>query len=148
MLTHFKPLRRKIGLITLGLACVFTVAWARSRFVSDDLEVGSGGYYLLFRSEDEEFSSAWRGASQNRRPVMIWHSERTATKNSRFEHYPLPLRYPFIAVPLTLLSVWLLISKPGAGIQVSAPTQIRDRTDEIGGTPGEAFRVWESEEHC
>src|ERR1700677_2622214 len=38
MPTYFKPLRRKIGVVTLALACVFAGAWIRSR---DNIDAAS-----------------------------------------------------------------------------------------------------------
>lgn len=35
MVSYFKPLRRKLGVVILALACVFAAAWMRSRFMYD-----------------------------------------------------------------------------------------------------------------
>src|SRR5579862_3974266 len=37
MPTYFKPLRRKVGVATLVMACVFAAGWVRSMFYYDDL---------------------------------------------------------------------------------------------------------------
>jgi hypothetical protein len=37
MTAYFKPLRRKIGVMTLGMACLFSVGWVRSAYISDSL---------------------------------------------------------------------------------------------------------------
>src|SRR4051812_38916511 len=38
----FKPWRRKIGVATLAMACLFMVGWVRSQFQCDDLEIPIG----------------------------------------------------------------------------------------------------------
>lgn len=43
MPTYFKPLRRKIGLTTLVVACVFAVGWIRSTVTFDNLIVNYRG---------------------------------------------------------------------------------------------------------
>jgi hypothetical protein len=42
MPTYFKPLRRKIGIVTLALACVFAAGWARSQGYDDELDFWTG----------------------------------------------------------------------------------------------------------
>lgn len=37
--TFFKPLRRKFGVVTLGLACVLMVGWVRSLSAEDRIDL-------------------------------------------------------------------------------------------------------------
>ena len=39
---YFKPLRRKIGAVTLGLACLLMSGWVRSQFMGDVVLVRAG----------------------------------------------------------------------------------------------------------
>jgi hypothetical protein len=38
---YFKPLRRKMGVVTLVIACVFAAGWVRGALVMDDIGFGS-----------------------------------------------------------------------------------------------------------
>lgn len=42
MLQYFKPLRRKIGMVTQVMACLFAVGWVRSLIVADEVDWGRG----------------------------------------------------------------------------------------------------------
>jgi len=42
MPTYFKPLRRKIGVITLVVACAFMAGWARSQGYDDEVDFWTG----------------------------------------------------------------------------------------------------------
>jgi hypothetical protein len=44
----FKPLRRKIGVLTLALACVLMAGWFRSRFNGNSIYFGFGGAKTTF----------------------------------------------------------------------------------------------------
>src|SRR5437764_781766 len=61
MREFFKPCRRKLGMVTLGLACVFAAGWVRSLSVDDFIQlptvqtmaVGTEpGCLLLFREAE------------------------------------------------------------------------------------------------
>src|SRR5689334_11887992 len=45
---YFKPFRRKIGVITLVMACVFSAGWIRSRNTSDFLRLNVGRDQIVF----------------------------------------------------------------------------------------------------
>lgn len=57
MWRYFKPLRRKIGVVTLVLACVFSAGWLRSDFRSDivmydlDLKDDNWGAIMSYRQQ-------------------------------------------------------------------------------------------------
>src|SRR6478736_6446220 len=36
---YFKPLRRKIGVLTLAMACLFTAGWIRSQTICDGIAI-------------------------------------------------------------------------------------------------------------
>ena len=93
MFDYFKPLRRKIGVCTLVIACVFAAGWVRSLYVEDNFTFLGVHCY----------SSRW-GLSLTIENV----------KSGGFlkEAIGLPtMKYPFVAIPLMLVSLWLLLSK-------------------------------------
>ena len=52
----FKPLRRKFGVMTLVLACVFALGWVRSIYYSDDMEFWpTEHFFLQVNSFDSRF---------------------------------------------------------------------------------------------
>lgn len=70
--TYFKPLRRKVGVVTLLMACVFTGLWMRSYIlldvfyvhvpVFDEFEIRSGPGWISFdqmRSKIERNDFVW-----------------------------------------------------------------------------------------
>jgi hypothetical protein len=146
MPTFFKPLRRKIGLVTLVLACVLTSAWLRSCYRLDLISLNSlcprvtfvsgGGRFQIV---DGQFASmiAVHGSSAidiverkitfarvdlNRWPMhrWIWPSLQgwpitkfeIQTSSGTNETVVNMLPYWPIVIPLTLLSAWMLLSKP------------------------------------
>ena len=52
MMGYFKPLRRRIGLITLVIACAFTAGWVRSFHICDCIAFSNDdrSYHQLFSS--------------------------------------------------------------------------------------------------
>lgn len=55
MENHFKPLRRKIGIATLVMACVFAGGWVRSLTHTDSLWVTSPDIQHMFTSQRGAF---------------------------------------------------------------------------------------------
>ena len=149
---YFKPLRRKIGVVTLVLACVFMVAWVRSQVVVDAMSITCSRWqHFLF---SDNFGIWWETdlISQKGRQVPFfgdfskWYlqSNKRATPPpeapdfefaanpdivltsygfyyavlfSKNQNPPLVkstwiIPYWSIILPLTLLSAWLLLSKP------------------------------------
>ena len=172
MNAYFKPLRRKLGVITLALACVFAAGWFRSHVVADriafnflnrwhDRFVSFRGnvdwefveihyekrpatmYFGLFDAIGVSFFNSKQdyspSASDDEQHQIKWHwrwcgigrgefgrgtsevfcEEFNRTSNPRTE---IPLdsfklivwrfSYWYVISPLTLLSAWLLLSKP------------------------------------
>ena len=140
MREFFRGSRRKIGVVTLLVACVFTAGWVRSLSVQDHLllqnewwvEVllsvnGELGWLSLFGvpgisswgsaksySLDEKLQVgpySWMGGIRWR-----WRSFGFGFRELRFgQDVTLRLRtipYWSIVIPLTAISLWLLLFKP------------------------------------
>jgi hypothetical protein len=164
MPTYFTPLRRKIGVLTLLMACVFAAGWVRSLVVLDRIEfsdftgspnkehsiagLGTKRHaVVLLAYELVEFDwqtpiaqtpfnlvSVSSDASQSEddvkvdldygKPMMAIALPETGTEARGLAErrtgtmlLPVPflvLPYWSIVIPLTLLSAWLLLSKPRA----------------------------------
>lgn len=107
---YFNPLRRKIGLLTLVMACMFICVWGRSQIAETRL--------FLWRSQKthirHELSLREWGIV-----VEQWVRNMPTGCDNQVGERGLP--HFSIIPPLTLLSAWLLLSKPRVN---SAPTQI------------------------
>lgn len=117
MMGYFKLRRRKVGVITLVVACVFVAGWVRSNLADDRISFdafertisivsASGG----IACESRKFSDIW-DALQSRRG-STW--DRGVKVASPPINRPQIIPYWSIVIPLTLLSAWLLLSKPRA----------------------------------
>lgn len=133
---YFKPLRRKLGVVTLGLACLFGAAWVRSLFAADVVEVRTGphslealksGIHLLaWESMFCDLDSSTRVFNWNTYPspelfdtTFKWNDRYYGfdvyqlggpSENFVFTRRSIP--YWSVVVPITLLSAGLLLSKP------------------------------------
>src|SRR4051812_37506464 len=94
MPTYFKPLRRKLGVVTLVTACVFAAGWVRSvfvadifqkeiatdpRFISIDYRCLSTDGILYLNREAVPISDEWKLLSQQglwrgKKPNPIWRT--------------------------------------------------------------------------
>lgn len=135
---YLKPLRRKFGVVTLALACVFATGWLRSLSVMDALIVCNStkmmtSFYgtlswapfpFLLPSTDpvwesspvENPSTACAPKFYYIQPVHVNQQEVHDLSKSppgRIE-YDVHIHYWAIVVPLTLLSAFLLLSKTRA----------------------------------
>jgi len=139
---YFSPWRRKIGVVTLLMACMFAAGWVRSMIVSDTFHLISGMHTQEFLYSDPQFLS-WVTFESNDpaalRPALFGHHSQpnhrpfTYWENNDVEwqvhwlgfgagRFKVPLRsglrkgwfisYSLITIPLTLISLWLLLSKP------------------------------------
>ena len=158
MVGYFKPLRRKIGMLMLMLACLSTAGWVRSlgRFESCDvsfartiilgvLQNGSCGLSFCGNANptniqwqshalvDERWGEWWTGDGTvwNFRPAPTseWHWKWREFRIGVLVYARYRLAYIqvpcwAIVIPLTLLSVWLLLSKPPAKGMRSQPAEI------------------------
>lgn len=132
---YFKPLRRKIGLLTLLLACVCMVEWMRSHLVSDRIRFSPNGspvYRITSHIDQIAFEELEWKASPGELKFESWKASRvTELFDNELEIYwnrlgfssgghkkmqdkLFTIPYWSIVVPPTLLSAWLLLSKPPA----------------------------------
>lgn len=110
MREFFKPWRRKAGVLTLVMACALIGMWLRSQLVEESAGLTVGARkYSLFSAGGE---LAFYFATPSLRPGLryYWWSR-------EFQHgYRLGGRlvvwYMDFAAPLTVLSAYLLLSKP------------------------------------
>ncbi len=138
MRTHFQPLRRKIGVLMLMMACVLMAGWVRSLHRADFLACEPGHVYMGLHSVDTMLTGqliAGKDLSPWGWPYFwsidyVPHEEAVLhgdpwqlnTAGIRFKTiaespyvykgYLVAVCYPWIVVPLTMLSAWLLLSKP------------------------------------
>ena len=108
----FHGWRRKAGCITLLVACIFGTGWVRSFHINDQFPFPSQNHttFLLFVSKAGRLVGLYVAIVKRGSPNVV--SEDTV--------YDIP--YWSIVIPLTLLSAYLLISKPRK--LKSGPTQI------------------------
>lgn len=138
MPTHFKLPRRKIGVATLAMACLFAVGWVQSRHSKCWFDFRSDSHHHLFFIADNSRlclvrmpedvaghveSIIERGHFWISRGVLndiedLWSFGGFALgRNVDVYGEPMDaLVIPggSIVIPLTLLSAWLLLSKPRA----------------------------------
>jgi len=132
---YFKPLRRKIGVVMLVMACVLLAAWVRSGFVSDLFCIQNsetrtqvfvchkGQLFWCGRlpSDFEQFHSIVPSGADPLKLIMdghrwSWLGFQFVEGNLRGDAtqpivcWILPW-FP-IVIPLTLLSAYLLLSRP------------------------------------
>ena len=105
---YFKPWRRKIGVVTLVMACVFAGAWVRSILVHDVIRIGPGNVECIIVSHAGIFS-IWVGPDSPK-PTSSWKIFGPIV-TAPATHPGIPLPYSIIVIPLTLLSAYLLFSK-------------------------------------
>jgi len=112
MLAFFHGWRRKMGVATLVFGCVFMALWVRSYAVFDSYE---------YRSNTHLDSNA--GALSC---VTDLYRYQLATRPSPIVHWNIP--YWSIVLPLTLLSAYLLLSKPRSKSNQSDDAQNPSKT--------------------
>ncbi len=146
-MSYFKPLRRKLGVVALLVACVFAVGWARSLKRDEVLNLNAHRSNFAIRSFDgriqfrrfgpndaREFVS-WNSMPPPKERWMLaeyivddWRHFNLTWRNDFFSSFHIgtgthkrmssrhldlcTLPYWSIVIPLTLLSAWLLLSKP------------------------------------
>ncbi len=146
--SYFKPLRRKIGVLTLAMACVLMAGWVRSLTIVDTfyfptgwrtsfttstafqsiiLRVGFDGewneafYWKTYRSS---FFAPYRRQDILIEPAeaenVVWFcqlsgfgiGETPREMHDELRQLYVMISFLWVAIPLTLLSAWLLLSKP------------------------------------
>ena len=136
----FKGWRRKIGVLTLVMACVFMGGWVRSSVMIDCLTVSKGWWFGTEYFMSSNGLCAWYTSIATDFPAIQWRSayhddpeyqttQIPRTKWSWIDYgmslgdvidendYASRLKiwvapYWSIVVPLTLISAYLLLSKP------------------------------------
>jgi hypothetical protein len=126
----FHGWRRKLGVVTLVVACMFAALWVRSPTIDDRItfptfcncscESESIFGRLVWQtviSEDTEYDLSLRSTQwgDGMPPRMfgddgLFYFHRNGREGSLFLELCIP--HWSIVIPLTLLSAWLLLSKP------------------------------------
>jgi hypothetical protein len=156
MMGDFKPLRRKLGLITLLLACVLLAGWVGSQLRLIGVQTGnskstfsvvsmSGRVYFMNLNIPGGFHFT---SSDITKPLQPWEGfkdvERAHFAGFEFgvgNHKKaagvkmglLILPYWSIVIPLALLSAWLLLSKPRVKNEnvPQSEVEVQQRSDAI-----------------
>ena len=114
MREFFRPLRRKIGVVTLELACLFMAGWTRSYSVADMIIGEEAGFIFEsvsgriewgeFYAEVDKELIEWRTVDVRKIPPEYYGPD--------YHNYAQEISYPLIVIPLTAISAFLLLSKP------------------------------------
>ena len=149
--TYFHGWRRKLGVVTLGLACVFAAGWVRSHTTADSISLRTGDKTEEILHSDFSRLSwiryVWKSPFQH---VVTFHKSESASQPDEFEQQGVIrqwrcwgfqygrdttgsvlieiwiMPYYSIAVPLTLLSTFLLLTKrrPSTPKKITEPIPI------------------------
>lgn len=135
MREFFRGWRRKVGAATLVIACLVTSAWVRSQSMADDIffTVGDRRHHLR-SAYDRFFWGGWpaegrHGVHRSSDRIedleaadfnwgLYWFRE---TPPNSSIHWTTP--YSNVTPILTLLSAWLLLSKPRPAAKAEAPAE-------------------------
>ena len=114
MREFFRGWRRKVGVVTLVLACVFTGFWVLSLISSNKL--------VIEFSRTNDFAKSIELRSEG---GMMQYVESTELYFGDHDNEVLFAHtYWSIVIPLTLVSLWLLLTKPRkANSETVQPTQ-------------------------
>jgi hypothetical protein len=140
----FKPLRRKIGVVTLVVACCFLAAWIRSTVVGDSLKlhfgkqrqcgISSQGQSIHFGVTADVTDDPPMSNLEMTRWPMAHMPEFYKNESLKFSisigddsTWVVIVPHWSIVIPLTLLSAWLLLSKvrPKQNAPSQAPAENR-----------------------
>lgn len=138
MRDYFKPWQRKIGVVTLLVACVFAAGWVKSINDQDRLTINSPRSFFYFGSNSGRIYGQYRGYAQqnlsrnsmfafdswnaSNDDLVSWVSESSMRRIdwcglhfsvSGGVSWMITLFIPYwsLVFPLTLLSAWLLLPK-------------------------------------
>ena len=112
---YFKPLRRKIGVLKLVMACVAMAGWVRSNSTRDQIIVQDAGFGIWSVLGGIQWN--WKYTYEVPGDAVEWSSVPIAQAQMKYltPEYGWPtVWYWQIVIPLTLLSAYLLLSKPRA----------------------------------
>lgn len=147
MPSYFKPWRRKLGVLTLAMACVFAAGWVRSHAVSDriSIQIDDLGYCFFASSQGyvswrrtyggphdfpvkriawqtfADHKGVWQPAGDLGDAKVAWRWQAFGfdfgkcgfhSVASYFTYNFAFVPYWSIVIPLTVLSGYLLLSKP------------------------------------
>ena len=162
MREFFRSWRRKVGVVTLAMACVFMVVWVRSELTYDSVFVNRGKVsyrilthdsaftFLRFQSTSREFAfdplPVWTSTDFGDRKRMPFDDMQGMDIDWRVDcfgfHFGAGLSkdrlklepdaylniavvpYWSITIPLTLISLWLLLFKPRSSTRTKTPEPI------------------------
>ena len=135
MREFFKGWRRKVGCVTLVMACVFAVGWVRSLTRRDTFDFGRVEIVSLesslavaiwprsnlrlpqwFTEDSRSIDSVFGPHGCRSRGAGFWSSGIADLQSTLIVVAP----YWSIVIPLTLLSAYLLLSKPRVAKTTSA----------------------------
>ena len=87
---YFKPLRRKIGVMMLLVACVFAAGWMRSQFIQDSVSCSFGGAtdHAIFSVDRHIAISIQYGT--NRDLPFVWPRWNTLSETDIEEFFSYP----------------------------------------------------------
>ena len=134
----FKGWKRKVGVLTLALAFVFTAGWVRTKIGSDQITIQTKNCVHVLRSTDGQFQWIHHNSNFTNDPPVTWQSWKAGLllghpdlymdfdwrwRWGGFDfgkgrcHRTMPQQFliipcPPIAVLFTIVSVFLLLSKP------------------------------------
>jgi hypothetical protein len=138
MREFFRGWRRKVGCVTLMVACILLCGWVRSRTKTDELRIYFSGMHpmvihstvesvaVTFPTErhlgNKPFGLWWSTTepwpiSQRERPPITWQESWEwrwlgITQIDKPYHKALAVSYWSLVIPLTLLSAYLILWKP------------------------------------
>ena len=120
----FKPWRRKIGVLTLLLACVFAMGWIRGIRARDLIDTGRyipGSRGLVIDSNGNSLTVMTRSGDaicfENGEINTILPVSNASVDCNTIIKTP----YWSIVAPVALISAWLLLSKPRQSKTGSTP---------------------------
>jgi hypothetical protein len=120
---YFRPWQRKIGVLVLMVACLFAAGWVRglrTRHLIDTGRYIPGSRGIVIDSKDHSLTIMSRSGDviclmpDGQLQTIVIASNQTVALERIIK-----IHYWIIVVPLTLLSAWLLLSKPRAGKHAS-----------------------------
>ena len=112
----FKPWRRRIGVVTLMMACAITSLWIRSRGIVHTcaIPLPADRAFVVATLNGRIGCGVQDWVSPPLFDVRKGTSEESLLNRTLEEVFYLPYTIPCwtIAIPLIMLSAWLLLSKP------------------------------------
>lgn len=129
MKAFFHGWRRKLGIVTLVLACALMGMWVRSRVVCDSLEYSKGvrSHFIasmqsgiVWCSRDSETQADWRFGSRSLADARLGDMSlakiveqlENANHNQEVHLIVWTIPYWLMTIPMVALSTWLILGKP------------------------------------